>query len=782
MCVARERSSAGISILTYVGYVVSNMTHRIILQLCVIATLCGHVWAGDEAMPEGPPAPAVMFEHFPDRLHAYVWRNWGLVPTAKLAQVVGATEEQIVGIAASMGLPSNRPVADKFKQQVYITIVRRNWHLLPMEQLLALIEMTPEQFTFHLREDDALSIKLGGKKPHCEPIRYQEPDVATKQREAQIKTVVEQHFGDSLQKPGEARFAFVDQLSKVRDTPIAKPIADDALRFIYSYFGVFGDPLLDANVDPYPDGLLEKLSERGVNGVWMHVVLRQLAPGGPDFPEFGEGHEQRLENLRKMVERAKRYGIRVYLYMNEPRAQPEAFFANRPEMAGVHGWAGQDFTSMCTSDPRVRKWLSDSLTYVFKNVPDLGGVFTITASENLTSCASHNRQAECPHCKTRSNAEIIAEVNATIEAGVHRGNPNARVICWDWGWANHGDASELIAKLPNNVWVQSVSEWSQPFERGGVKGTVGEYSISVVGPGPRATRHWKLAKERGLKTSARVSFNSTWELSSLPYLPVMDLVAEHCENLARMDVDGLMLSWSLGGYPSPNLEVAQRIIGHKEVNQEQVLDDLATEHFGSHAAPHVRKAWTAFSNAFREFPYGLGLYSAPQQVGPANLLYRTPTGYPATMTCYPFDDLAGWCGMYPPEVLAEQFEKIASGWATGLEHFKQAVAATDSEHRDAAEEEFGLARAAATYWASVTNQIRFVMARDDLAKNDTPVLRTQLIKILDAETPLACQLFGLAKQDSRIGYEAANQYFYIPLDLVEKVVSCEYLKDRYTTP
>ena len=157
----------------------------------------------------------------------------------------------------------------------------------------------------------------------------------------------------------------------------------------------------------------------------------------------------------------------------------------------------------------------------------------------------------------------MGEVNAAIAGGVHRVAPAAKVICWDWGWAKHGDAPEFIARMPADTWLMSVSEWSQPFERGGVKGTVGEYSLSVVGPGPRATRHWQLAKRRGLKTAAKVAFNNTWELSSLPYLPVMDLVAEHCSRLSAADVDGLMLSWSLGGYPSPNLQIAQRVLGEQ---------------------------------------------------------------------------------------------------------------------------------------------------------------------------------------------------------------------------
>jgi hypothetical protein len=152
------------------------------------------------------------------------------------------------------------------------------------------------------------------------------------------------------------------------------------------------------------------------------------------------------------------------------------------------------------------------------------------------------------------------------------------------------------------------------------------------------------------------------------------------------------------------------------------------------------------------------------------------------MTCFPYDDLFTWRGQYPPEILAEQFDKMAAGWAAGLEHFERALKVVDADKQPIATVELGLARAAHTYWASVANQVRFIMARDKLASSSTPEVRAQLLGIVDAEIPLARQLFALAKQDSRIGFEAANQYFFVPLDLVEKVVTCEYLKDRYASP
>ncbi|NOZ41050.1 MAG: hypothetical protein GXP24_12620 [Planctomycetes bacterium] len=740
----------------------------------------------DDVLPVGSHPLALTTPHFPDRLHAYVWRNWQLVEPQHLARLVGTTTKNIDQMAASMGLPAVESVSPTMRERGYITLIRRNWHLLPYDQLLALLEMTPEELAHTLREDDFLYIKLGSLKPKCEPLRYQEPETAARRRAAEIKQVVQKHFGDLSKVTAEPRFHFVKTLSSLEGTSApgnrTSIPRDEPLQMVYSYFGLFGDPLIDPDIEPIPAGLLARLAEMGVNGIWMHVVLRQLAPGGEDFPEFGDGHEQRLRTLKKLVAKAKRYGIGIYLYMNEPRAMPPAFFEHRPELAGIRQG---DFWTLCTSNSRVRKWLSDSLAHVFGEVPDLGGVFTITASENLTNCASHGQHQQCPRCRDRTDAEIIAEVNATIAAGVHRGSPEARVIAWDWGWKGHGDAPDIISLLPKSVELMSVSEWSLPIERGSIKATIREYSISAVGPGPRAKKHWAYAKQAGLKTVAKVAVNNTWELSAVPFIPVMDLIAEHCENLANAGVDGKMLSWTLGGYPSPNLLVSQRFSTQPNTTQETVLESIALERYGSEAAPLARRAWTAFSEAFRNFPYGGAvMYNAPQQMGPANLLYANPTGYRATMVCFPYDHLESWRGPYPAEVFAEQFEKIAHGWAEGLLHFEKTVAATSGTHRAAAESDLSVARAVHLHFASVANQVRFVLARDALRQANLSVeqqqqLHQQIQQIVDSEIVLASGLFAVTSQDSRIGYEASNHYFYVPLDLVEKVVNCEYVRDQF---
>ena len=61
-----------------------------------------------------------------------------------------------------------------------------------------------------------------------------------------------------------------------------------------------------------------------------------------------------------------------------------------------------------------------------------------------------------------------------------------------------------------------------------------------------------------------------------------------------------------------------------------------------------------------------------------------------------------------------------------------------------------------------------------------------MARIARSEARLARALYELALDDSRIGFESSNQYYYMPLDLVEKVVNCESiaagLVDHSTKP
>jgi len=180
------------------------------------------------------------------------------------------------------------------------------------------------------------------------------------------------------------------------------------------------------------------------------------------------------------------------------------------------------------------------------------------------------------------------------------------------------------------------------------------------------------------------------------------------------------------------------------------------------------------------------IYTSPVQWGSANPMYPAKTGYKATMWGIPYDDLDGWRGPYPPEVFAAQFEKMADGWRPGIAELRAAVEKTPPERRGAVQSDLRYARAAAVTFQSVANQARFVMARDALAKTpDAPPpeerqrLRREIRRCLESEIGLARELYALVCEDSRIGFEPSCQYFYLPLDLQEKVVNCRWLLGQF---
>jgi hypothetical protein len=155
------------------------------------------------------------------------------------------------------------------------------------------------------------------------------------------------------------------------------------------------------------------------------------------------------------------------------------------------------------------------------------------------------------------------------------------------------------------------------------------------------------------------------------------------------------------------------------------------------------------------------------------------------MIGFPYDDLDRWRGPYPPEVFAGQFTKLAGGWKGGLAHLEQAVSDAPPDKAKEARAELRFAEAAQLHFQSVASQTRFTIARNALLAPDSslsPERRRSLLEemrqaALD-EIRVARRLFTLAREDSRIGFEASNQYYYVPIDLVEKVINCRYILNR----
>ena len=722
---------------------------------------------------------ALKLDYFPHRQYAFVWRNWSVVNKSRLAEVLNTTVENVENIATSMGLPRRQNIEPEWSTtRGYMTILRRNWHLLPYQQLLQLLDMTREELRFRLIEDDFLFVKLGNIKPWCEPLHYVTPTAKMRQRAEQIASDVRSLGKDAL-KVEEPRFGFMREFDKVKKRTESLCVESDdkgfELRMIYPYFADFGDPLLDENLSSYPEELFRRLQEVGVNGVWLHSVLRTLvAPDDKGFPG-DERAAERIAGMKRLVERAAKYGIKIYLYLNEPRAMGKEFFDGSEPRMSYAGTQLGDLYSFCTSNPEVLAWLSRSMESLFTQVEGLGGVFTITASENHTTCASRNYY-DCPRCKHFDYADLIADINRAIEQGVHKADPSAKVIVWDWGWPDD-KCEAIISKLPKECWFMSVSEWSKPINRGGVSSYVGEYSLSAVGPGPRALKNWEAARRAGLKTVAKVQVNATWEMAIAPSVPVLDLVARHASNLSQQDVNGVMLSWSLGGYPSENLKLFQTI--GKDDNTEDAIRTLACEEYGHKAGELVREAWRKCSAGFENYPYHIGtIYTGPHHVGPANPFYMNVTEYVATMVGIPYDNYYAWASVYPLDEWISLLDKSAEGFEQGVELLRQACKVARGKERERVESQLNRAEAVYVHLKSSAVQTRFFRARNGYRMSGNVAekerYKEQMREACAMEQELIRQMLSVVSRDSSIAYESSNQYFYLPADLVEAYVSICY--------
>lgn len=696
-----------------------------------------------------PPLP-----HFPTRMQAAIFRMWETVKADRIANALNIPEAKIAQIADDMGLPPQKNM-DEWESRGYITTIRNLWYILPYDQLLSVLNMTEDKLAEILVTDDFLSTKLGGFKPECEPVVFEELTEQQREQTLKIKNIMQTEFKDLFD--GALPFRFFDE-----DAPTAilhSQGDDDHINMIYSFCGLYANALDNDTSISYPDSLLFKYCEMGINAVWLPAVLYQVTEF-PFDPSYSAGYKDRQKRLSELIERAGKFGIKVFLYLNEPRFMPPAFFEKYPEMRGKTFPNGN--TSMCTSDPRILEYLKNAVAELCRAVPGIGGFYMINFSENLTHCKSVAFGEDCPKCKDIPPQKLTADVLCAIAEGAESVDPSIKILAYTWVWMAYmgkDGIEELLDFLPKNVIPMCVSEAQKDYCIGGIENKIRDYSMSIPGPGDDSRWIWSRAREKGHQVAAKVQVNTTWESSTVPYMPVYDLICEHMKNLHDEGVENLMLSWTLGGYPSFNLKLA---INYLKNPTEETYDSLLKEEYGEWASV-VKSAATKFSNAFREFPFYVGtLYHGPQNAGPSTLLYENPTGREATMTCYAFDDLEKWRSIYPVEIFKDQFEKLSIKWAEGLKEIEDMPNCT---FKDAAIAAYALFRS--SYLQVVYNLNR---EGGDISL---------LLDTIKEERSLATLMYEIMLRNNQIGYEAANHYYFNKGMLTEKVLNCDCLAEIF---
>ena len=606
-----------------------------------------------------------------------------------------------------------------------------------------------------MQNDDFLGIKLGEYKPECSTVVYApltESQVSeTEKLASEIKKCIQPYT-----VPPFDFFAG-------KDLRKDQPAYSKGKRIVHGYLSPCGDAFMEDSKEYMPDELLREYASCGVNGVWLHGLLSALSPYPLD-ETLSKDYDVRRRNLQILIDRCAKLGIKVYLYFNEPRALPENKIG---KYAHLIGRKESGCTCLCFENAETQEYLYTAVKDLLCSVTGLGGIITITMSENPTHC-NYRPNTNCPICRGVAPERSAAAVNNVFAKAVRDSGSDAELIANLWGWSPFMEWSEEqtlrgVELLDKDISVMCVSEYDLEIEKGGVQGRIIDYSISNPGPSEITRKTLKKAQEQGHKIYAKIQTNNSWECSAVPYLPVFDLYYEHLKNLSVIGVKDYMLTWTLGGYPSPMLSM---VASYVQDIESFSLDEWYHREFGDDSEM-VRTAVGYFCKGFKEYPFSIdSLYFSPKTLGCANAWSLEAQDKPSTMVCYAFDDYENWTKPYPTSVYLSQYEKLLDSWRKGCELLKDFGTGKTLELKLFAE-------GAYAHFLSDYLQTKFSVLKKNLAANK------ELIKnLIGQEKKNTKQLLDLLYVNACVGFEASNHYFYTDRNLIEKILLLNKLYKR----
>jgi hypothetical protein len=541
---------------------------------------------------------------------------------------------------------------------------------------------------------------------------------------------------------------------------------------------------LEYDDDFYADQYLNKLTHSGVNGIWVAGLLRRMV-ASKVLPELGPP-THRLARLKRLVERAARYGIKVYLFCIEPRAvwRDHQVFAAHPEIRGAGG------VCLCTSTKLVQQYIRETMRELFKEVPDLAGVINIFNGERYTTCWPTEQYVQsCPRCKLRPQTEVLAEDLTCAMEGIRQSSPTARLLAWTYMMKAGGLEQQSMDPV-KDMMQRSHAEitWLGNFEHGGKKELCGkmvginEYSLSYTGPSEAFRIEAAQAKDVGRSLYAKLQVGTSFEMGAMPSLPLPGVVYDKLAAMRSLGVPGTMAGWIVGGDPGIMLKALGEAACDPLPSKDEFLQRLAARSYPAEVAPKVVRAWQAFADAFALYPCSnVIFYRGPIARCPAYQLHleREPRlalpynwGFDRQRRPQPYEDqIARWLGPFTVEELLDSFRRMGRRWQEGLD----LLAECRREHPQVVElaRQYAIAAAARVQFLSTANVIEFYWLRDAL--RDGPRSRQRdlldrLCAVAQADIALAEEMKGYQAAVPAIGFHSEIfDYSFSPQLLADKI-------------
>lgn len=559
----------------------------------------------------------------------------------------------------------------------------------------------------------------------------------------------------------------------------------------YSRFGVFvehPDDLEDETFTAekaYTDPELKKIADMGFNGIWIHGQLHHIIPN-PHFPEFAPNSEKHLAALHRLCERAARFGIKVYVYMQPPRAisvSETGFWMKHRDVAGqlIHaaGDDGREFDvqSLCTSLPYVRDYLRESFADFARLVPELGGFIIISASEYPAHCYCRRNvkqgplrprklkmdfvPCDCPHCGRREPEDVVCELLQTIRDGVRSVSSSLKLIFWNWSWSMYLDPpfEEIISHLPKDILLLA------DFERGGYRrdGTyIDEYSLGYSGPSETYLAFRETAGRYGIPVIPKLQLGTTHELATVRSLPIYPSLFGKADHIRKTHTQGFLGCWNFGNLISTSVKAFNYFLDLKEdLSCNEALKRFANSEYPGKNADLIVSAWHDFSSAMERHPFCIPfLYDGP--VNHTLALIPAPgrlSGKSVGRSWLP--DERGDVYIEPagfPDLMS-RLKDLKDIWARGVEKLRTALG---EDHKD-----FQNAAICGGAWASLYNMYRiyFLKKEWDDSKLD------EFKRLCSVELDIVEKVLPWVAADPEQGWHIEGNFHSFDRELLEKKIA-----------
>ena len=536
----------------------------------------------------------------------------------------------------------------------------------------------------------------------------------------------------------------------------------------------WGDELLD-DIDYYPDEYLNRLAHSDTNGLWIYTSFRALI-STPCFNDDKAKCEKRIEKLRRVVAKCKRYGVKVYIFAIEPHGLSDEDAATHPSFLGAGRVA--PWNPICLRQKDAREYIVEAVEALFRKVPDLGGYIDITAGERPTTCPSVATYTSCPRCKKFSRGENLAYAVDIIKEGIRKADTGADFISWTYGhryWFDD-DIKEYVEKVPDDVILMQNFEDRGFNEQLGKERAAFDYWLSYKGPSELFATTAKSAIEHKKELYAKMQVCTSHEIATVPYIPVPGIIYDKYKAARKLGVTGIMECWYFGNYPSIMSKMSGALSFVEEYkNKEEFLIDFAARSFGRSMAKSIAEAWHFFEKGYTNYPTNIMFsYYGPMHDGVVWDLSLIPKNQALPRSWQlpdvPDGDRIGEC-LFSGHTLDEAIllaGKMKKNWDTGME--KLPFAKTH--------EAYTVARAIGILFDSGYNILFFYKLRSVLGEESCPAgeVLAEMRNLVAHEIENSRIMTELCRLDKRLGYHSEAEGFkFFPEKLEDRISKLEKL-------